>query len=171
MNISLIGMMGSGKSTIAKILREKLDNFSLVDTDSLIVEQEKVSINRIFADKGEDYFRIIESQILNDVLKKDNQIISTGGGIVVKDSNLNLLKDNSIVFFLSADDSILFDRVKNNNERPLLNDVDIKERIKNLLCLRLSQYEKAHYTIDTNYKTPETVANEIIRKLGLDANH
>ena len=89
MNISLIGMMGSGKTTIAKLLVEKLNSFSLVDTDSIIVETENTTINEIFSLKGEDYFRSVESTVLGDVLSSDNQVISTGGGIVKKEQNIS----------------------------------------------------------------------------------
>ena len=82
-------MMGSGKTTIAKLLVEKLNSFSLVDTDSIIVETENTTINEIFSLKGEDYFRSVESTVLGDVLSSDNQVISTGGGIVKKEQNIS----------------------------------------------------------------------------------
>lgn len=165
MNISLIGMMGSGKTTIAKLLVAKFCDFSLVDTDSLIVKRENMTINDIFASKGEDYFRDVESNILVDVLSNDKQVISTGGGIVVKEQNISLLKEKSTVVYLEASADVLFDRVKNNDERPLLNVSDIKNKIDTLLNKRIDSYKKAHITINTNNKIPEIIVDEIIEKL------
>lgn len=170
MNISVIGMMGSGKTTVAKILFAKLKNFILVDTDSLIEEREKSSINDIFANNGEAYFRAAETDVLVNILKKDNQIISTGGGIVLKDVNLEQLKQHSVVFFLDADIDTLFERVKNNKDRPLLNNGKIREKIDVILNQRRKKYEQAHYIIDTNNKNPDIIADEIIRKSGLNGN-
>ena len=163
MIISLIGMMGSGKSTIAKLLVDRLC-FQLVDTDSLIVEKENLSINDIFENKGEEYFRKLESKILSDVLSIDNSVISTGGGIVKNESNILLLKEKSIVFYLKADENVLYERVKANNERPLLHTDDIFSKIKILLSERKEKYELAHYVIDANQE-PNKIVDEIIEKL------
>ena len=99
------------------------------------------------------------------VLKSDNQIISTGGGIIKKDENINLLKEKSIIFYLEADDKTLFERVKNTKERPLLNVENMKEKITNLLREREVKYKQAHYTISTINKTPEEISDEIIGKI------
>ncbi len=161
MNISLIGMMGSGKTCVGELLA-KLLNMSFVDTDEQIIKTEKISINQIFAQKGETYFREIESATLKNVLNYNNQIISTGGGIIKSNENLSLLKEKSIVFYLKANPDILFERIKNNKERPLLNVEDMKDRIKTILRERISQYEKAQYIIVTDDKSPTEIANEII---------
>ena len=161
MNISLIGMMGSGKTCVGELLA-KLLNMSFVDTDEQIIKTEKISINQIFAQKGETYFREIESATLKNVLNYNNQIISTGGGIIKSNENLSLLKEKSIVFYLKANPDILFERIKNNKERPLLNVEDMKDRIKTILRERISQYEKAQYIIVTDDKSPTEIANAII---------
>ena len=165
MNISLIGMMGSGKTTIAQLLVHKFPSYTFVDTDSLIVKEENMSINQIFEIKGEAYFRTIESNILEKILSSDNQIISTGGGIVKNPKNILNLKDSSLVFYLSADVDTLYERVKNNSERPLLNTEDMYNKIKLLLEQRIPLYQKAHYVIDTASKTPDIIVDEIIEKL------
>lgn len=161
MNISLIGMMGSGKTCIGELLA-KLLNMSFVDTDEQIIKSEKISINQIFAQKGETYFRKIETATLKNVLNFNNQIISTGGGIIKSDENLSLLKEKSVVFYLKANPDILFERIKNNKERPLLNVENMKDKIKTILHERISQYEKAQYIIVTDDKSPTEIANEII---------
>lgn len=165
MNISLIGMMGSGKTTIARILTEKLTGFALIDTDSLIITKEKHTINEIFEENGENYFRKIESEILKDVLKNDNQIISTGGGIIKSVDNLRLLKENSVVFYLKASPDTLYERVKNNKERPLLNVEAMREKIIILLDERENFYQKAHHIIITDNKTPDIIVNEILKEI------
>ena len=161
MNISLIGMMGSGKTCIGELLA-KLLNMSFVDTDEQIIKSEKTSLNQIFAQKGETYFREIETATLKNVLNFNNQIISTGGGIIKSDENLSLLKEKSVVFYLKASPDILFERIKNNKERPLLNVENMKDKIKTILQERISQYEKAQYIIVTDDKSPIEIANEII---------
>ena len=165
MNIALIGMMGSGKSTVAKLLANQLQNFSFVDTDEEIIKSQKISINEIFEKYGEKAFRTIETVQLKDVLKNDNQVIATGGGIVISEDNLNLLLNNSVLIYLKAEPEELYKRVKNNKERPLLNDCNIKEKIINLLGQREEKYKKAHFTIDTTNKTPDIIVKEILEKI------
>ncbi len=167
MNISLVGMMGSGKTTIGRLLSHALENFVFADTDELIVKREKLSINEIFNIKGENYFRDLETQILKEVLESDGQIISTGGGIVKSDYNIMLLKEKSIVIYLRAESEELYKRVINNNERPLLNTDDVLSKIKTLLTERESLYLKAHIKIDTSNKNPDIIVNEILEKLSL----
>ncbi len=165
MNISLIGMMGSGKTTIARILSKNLPGFVFIDTDSLIITNEKRTINEIFEKNGENYFRKIESEILKNVLKNDNQIISTGGGIIKSVDNLRLLKENSVVFYLKASPDTLYERVKNNKERPLLNVEAMREKIIILLDERENFYQKAHHIIITDNKTPDIIVNEILKEI------
>lgn len=163
MNISLIGMMGCGKTTVGKLLSERLC-FTFVDTDELIIQKEGCSINEIFALKGENYFRKVEADILKSVLNSDNQIISTGGGIIKSELNIVLLKEKSKSFYLSADSESLYERVKNDFSRPLLKDCT-KDKIVTILSQRVLQYQKADYIIDTVDKTPENIVNEVIEKL------
>lgn len=171
MNISLIGMMGAGKTTIGKLLSEELNGFSFVDIDSLIVKSEKCSINDIFFDKGEEYFREIESKTLKEVLNSDNQIISTGGGIILCDNNIKLLNEKSTTFYLNADENTLYNRVKNSKDRPLLADGDIKRKIHKLLNKRLQKYMQVQYIIDTNNKTADIIVKEIIGKLCINGKN
>lgn len=165
MNIALIGMMGSGKTTISKLLVDKISEFSFVDTDLIIVERENMTINDIFSLKGEDYFRSVETKVLEDVLSNDNQVVSTGGGIVKKEQNILLLKEKSIVVYLEASSDVLFERVKNNKERPLLNVSDMKNKIETILSERISLYQKAHITVNTENKTPDIIVSEILKEL------
>lgn len=161
MNISLIGMMGSGKTTIGKLLSKEL-NYIFIDTDLEIIKRENREINQIFAQDGEKYFRTIETDVLKEVLLNKNQIISTGGGIIKSNENIQQLKEKSIIFYLEANSEVLFERLKNNKERPLLNVGDMKRRIEILLSERKEKYEQAHYKVLTENKSPENITKEII---------
>ena len=161
-NISLIGMMGSGKTTIGKNLSRIFLDFKFIDTDEAIVQKQKMSINDIFVQKGEDYFRNLETSVLKEVLSSNNQIISTGGGIILKEENRDLLKQNSIVIYLQATSDILFERVKNNKDRPLLKVDDMKSKIECLLEKREALYRDcSHFIIDTNNKNIDEIISEI----------
>ena len=161
MNIALIGMMGCGKTTIGELLAKEL-NYTFIDTDSLIVEKENRSINDIFANDGEQYFRKLETNVLKEVLNNQNQIVSTGGGIVKSDENITLLKEHSVVIYLKAEKETLFSRLKEDKTRPLLNVSDIQNKISNLLDERKEKYNQAHHIIKTENKTPIEITNEII---------
>lgn len=164
MNISLIGMMGSGKTTIGELLAKET-GYIFIDTDSEIIKNENRTINKIFEENGEEYFRDIESKTLSNILKKDNQVISTGGGIIKNLENIELLKGKSIVFYLEATEEELFKRVKNNKDRPLLNVENIQDKITKLLKEREESYKKSHYTISTTNKTPKAIIKEITGKI------
>lgn len=163
MNIALIGMMGCGKTTVGKLLSEQL-NLKFVDTDELIVQKEGCSINEIFVSKGEVYFRELETKVLKSVLNFDNQVISTGGGIIKSELNMELIKTKSKSIYLKADSESLFKRVKNDFSRPLLKDCT-KEKIDTILSQRVLQYEKADYIIDTVNNSPENIVKEVIEKI------
>ena len=118
--IILIGMMGSGKSTISKILSEKL-NLPLFDTDEIFEQQTNCKITDFFKNNGEEKFRKIESEILKETAKQDNCIISTGGGIILKENNRDILfKDDILTIYLKATSETIYQRIKNDKTRPLL---------------------------------------------------
>ena len=162
-NIILTGLMGSGKTSVAKALKSKLTNFDLVETDEMIIKQENMTINDIFAAKGEEYFRKTEKNIINEVLNKENQIISLGGGSLNNDFDFEKSKKNSVLFYLKADVEILYNRIKNNNDRPLLKCENPKEKLEKLLKIREGNYNKADFIIDVNRLNIEQTANEIER--------
>ena len=165
MNIALIGIMGCGKSTVGKSLQNIMSDFVFVDTDELIVQKENTSINDIFENNGEDYFRNLETLILKDVLSLDNQIISTGGGIVINPDNLLLLKQFSKVIYLKTSVNTLCERLKNDSQRPLLKNQNLQEKLNILLSQREDKYNQAHIIIETDNKTPDMIVKEIINCL------
>jgi len=161
MNIYLIGFMGVGKSTVAKMLSDKLD-FELIDTDIEIEKRENRSINEIFSQNGEEYFREKEKELIEELSKKDNMIISCGGGIIKSDVNIANMKKSGSVVLLEASPEIIYNRVKDDNNRPLLVSNPGIEGIKKLMKEREGSYNKAFtHKVDAS-KTPVQVVNDII---------
>lgn len=150
LNPVLIGMPGSGKSTIGKMLSEKTGR-QFVDTDALIVEREKREISEIFATDGEAYFRKVESEVIKEVSLMKNAIVSTGGGAILKNENVNNLKASGILYFLDRNPENLIP----TSDRPLADDV---EKIMKLYDERLPIYMRvADYRIDSEEGIEETV--------------
>lgn len=166
-NIYLIGFMGTGKSTVAKEMA-KLLPFRVVEMDDTISMLAGKSIPDIFEQQGEEAFRTMETQFLSAMSKENNQIISCGGGVVLKPENIDIMKSTGVVILLSASPETVYGRVCNNQNRPLLKDKKSVEDIKKMMEGRLSLYESA-YDIKVNVDdiTPSQVASEIIRELAL----
>ena len=162
-NIVLTGFMGTGKTTVGKILAKKL-GMSFVDVDELIEKTAGLKISEVFARFGEAYFRNIETEIIKSITKNFSQVIATGGGAVLRDENLNALKSNGVVFCLTASEELIFDRVKDNNERPLLQVKNPKEKIRELLAKRMPRYMMADFIINTDGLTQEEVSEKIIKE-------
>jgi shikimate dehydrogenase len=154
-NIVLIGMAGCGKTTIGKVLSEKLGK-ELVDTDEMIVNTENKSITEIFAENGEDYFRWCENDAVNIVGKEKSQIIATGGGVVTRPENYMPLKQNGIIVFINRD----AEKLPTKN-RPLSQ----LHGVKALYEKRMPLYRQfAHMEVDGN-GTVEEVTNSIIKEI------
>ena len=164
MNIVLIGFMGTGKSKIGRRLATEL-RMGYLDTDELIEERGKDSISAIFKKKGEEYFRRLETKVVKEVALLDNFVISTGGGVVLRDENIKVLKKNALVICLFANPEVILKRTKGDEKRPLLKGDDRKERIKELLALRKPYYEKADLKIDTSTLDSKKVVEEIVKFL------
>ncbi len=165
MNIVLTGFMGTGKSGIGKRLAKRL-GMSYLDTDELIEEREKDSVPAIFKKKGEEYFRRLETKVVKEVALLDNFVISTGGGVVLREGNIRLLKKNAFIVCLFASPEVILKRTKGDDNRPLLGVNNQKKRIEELLALRKPYYEKADSTVDTSALDSEGVVEEIIEFLG-----
>lgn len=164
-NIMLIGFMGTGKSTISAKLREKT-RMEEVDMDAAIVERENCSINEIFQNQGEAYFRQVETDVLKELLTEDHRIISCGGGAVVKEENVKMMKDNGSVILLTATAQTVFDRVKNNNDRPILRGNMNVEFIQELMKKREALYLRAaDIIIETDEKSVDEICDEILIKV------
>ena len=161
--IILIGMMGSGKSTISKILSEKL-NLPLFDTDEIFEQQTNCKITDFFKNNGEEKFRKIESEILKETAKQDNCIISTGGGIILKENNRDILfKDDILTIYLKATSETIYQRIKNDKTRPLLLVENPQNEIEKILNSREQFYKLAKATIKTDSKDREEITEEILK--------
>jgi shikimate kinase len=165
MNIVLTGFMGTGKSKIGRRLAKKL-RMSYLDTDELIEERGKDSIPAIFKKRGEKYFRRLETKVVKEVALFDNYVISTGGGVVLREGNMRALKKNAFIVCLFASPEVILKRTEGNENRPLLEVNNQKKRIEELLALRKPYYEKAGFSVDTSLLDSEGVVEEIIEFLG-----
>lgn len=157
-NIVLCGMMGSGKTTVARALH-KIYNLAWVDTDEEIVK-EYGQINAIFANLGEDGFRDIESEVTARVAASHSgAVISLGGGCVLRQRNVDVLKKNGgKIYYLRTSPQTVINRVKGDTTRPLLQG-DLEERVHSISATRSAIYERAaDVIIDTDDKTPEQIA-------------
>ena len=160
-------MMGSGKSVVAQLLAEKL-NRKMEDLDEHIVSHEGKSINDIFANSGEPYFRDIEKKILKKIAAQKERVVSTGGGIVLDEDNMNLMRESGVIIYLRAPTDILYARIKDKSDRPLLKGESPKDKLDKIYYHRAGLYAKADFTIDTMDKIPHDVAEEIIKLLEIE---
>ncbi len=160
-NLTLTGMMGVGKSTIGKILAKKL-NYNFVDVDKLIEAKEGLSINLIFKNKSESYFRKVECDLTLLELKKNNSVISLGGGAFLNNIIRNNVKKSSISFWLDVPVEELIKRLKKNKTRPLLLKKKSSETIKKIYFERKKIYNEADFTIKCNSLKSGEIANKII---------
>ena len=157
-------MMGAGKSTVAKSLVNLLNDYSIQDVDSLIEQKMSLSISEIFDKYGEQEFRKIESEVIEETCQKNKTIISTGGGAFENPINRKVLLNSGKVFYLYAPSQVLYDRIKTQGDRPLLQCENPELVFINLLDKRDKNYRKADYIIDTTLLNSEQVAKEVLRR-------
>lgn len=154
--------MAVGKSAVGQRLSRRLRR-RFVDLDRAIERTERMKVRDIFDQKGEDYFRTVEKQVLKEVLRRDGQVIATGGGAIMDEENLRLLKQRSLLVWLTAPVNILLQRAGTGRRRPLLPGTDRQKRTEELLERRQPNYARADVTIDTGFLTVDEVVDEIIR--------
>jgi len=160
--------MGSGKSTVAKLLAESL-HFQILDTDESIVKLTGKPISDIFQNEGEKHFRAKEQEILNLATTLDKLVISSGGGLPIYNSNMIQIVNAGLTIYLKCDPDVLADRIFNDQStRPLHSKANNLEKliqeVKERLTTRSKIYEEAHLIIDGN-QTPEVIKNEILAKM------
>lgn len=168
MRIILIGFMGVGKTTIGKIIAKKL-KLNFVDMDNYIEKREGKSISKIFEEYGEQHFRELEGKSLKHLIKSDNIVISTGGGIVTTKENSEILKKEKIVIFLDGNTQTILNHLsKEIDKRPLLsNSNNVEYTISNLLNERYEKYNSiCDIKIDINEKNIEEVVSQILVNIG-----
>ena len=165
MIISLIGFMATGKTTVGKQLADRL-NYEFIDLDQYIENLTQMRIPKIFEQKGEKHFRALEKKLLSKIINQHkNLVISPGGGIVIDNKNIILLKNKTIPFLLKASPNEIMARIDNSSERPLLDTDNPEETISKLLEERQRYYEQFNNVINTDNKEIEQVVDEIINKL------
>lgn len=164
MNIIIIGFMGVGKSVVGRLLARRL-NMNFIDMDDEIEKRQGCSITEVFNIYGQDYFRKVERQLLEELSKKENYIISTGGGIVTKEENRKILSNQKIVVFLDANVKTILRNVSNEIEkRPLLKtSKNLQKSINELLNKRYYYYKEcSNINIDVNDKNIDEVVSQIL---------
>ncbi len=163
-NIVLIGFMGTGKSTIGRLLARRLGR-AFIDSDKRIEQEAGISIREIFENHGEAYFRQKEKAMIAKISRYNHAIIATGGGVVLAPENISRLKRNGVLICLTASLETIMERTGRRNTRPLLENDDREVRVANLLKEREALYTIADYCIDTSHVSPQQVINEIINFL------
>jgi len=163
-NLYFVGIMGSGKSAVGDIVARRLGNYNFLDTDVIIESAAGMSIPKIFAEAGEDVFRDIESQVLNQVHAYVRCVISTGGGIVCRPMNWSKLH-TGIVVWLDVEPEVIMSRIE-GTDRPLLQTENPLETLTNLLDQRTSRYQQADVHVKVTPDMSEhDVADSIIKEL------
>ena len=164
-NIILVGFMGTGKTTVGKLLAGKL-GYEFIDIDEEIEKEQGVAIAHIFSELGEPYFRLLERDKLKELVGREGVIVSAGGGVVLDPRNVEDLKRAGTLVCLSASPEVIMKRVGGSTNRPLLRVPDPMAKIKELLEARAPYYRQADITIDTSGMTAAEAADEIIRLVG-----
>lgn len=163
-SIVLIGFMGSGKTTIAKKLSERL-GFECVDLDAEIVKTVGRSIPEIFRCDGEAIFRNLETHVLRSIANRSRLVVATGGGIVEREENWGSLRQLGLVIYLSADWSTLRERLEQGAGRPLANAADGWEPVEKLYRKRLPLYAQADLQVRTDTASPDATVAAIVNLL------
>ena len=161
-NLVLTGMMGVGKTTIGKSLAKRL-SYKFVDMDKLIEDTEGCSINVIFKNKSENYFRKIETTLSLQALKKNKSIISLGGGAFLNSSIRKAVSESSVSFWLDVSINELVKRLIKTKKRPLLFKKNIRETVNKIYLERKKTYNEADFRIRCNFLKPEAIVDKIVK--------
>jgi shikimate kinase len=161
-NIVLAGFMGVGKTTIGLLLAKRMKR-KFVDVDSLIEEKMQMKISKIFEEKGEGFFRKIESEIISELSEKEGVVIAIGGGAVLKKANISNLMKNGIVICLNASVEEISRRIGDKKDRPLIETQDKLQTLREIFSQRKALYEELPVKIETDGKSPEDVIEEILK--------
>lgn len=161
MNIFLYGFMGCGKTTVGKILSEKL-KYDFLDSDKLISDKIGLSINEIFNKYSEEYFRKLETEVLKEISKSKNTVISLGGGAILREENAEIIECSGTTVFIEIDGKTAFERLKDDSSRPLLNTEDKFNTINQLLEKRNPIYKRYAKLTVKGAENPEKIAENII---------
>ncbi|MGA3178743.1 MAG: shikimate kinase [Verrucomicrobiota bacterium] len=165
-NLTLVGFMGAGKSTVGRIVAEQLQ-FDFVDTDALIESRLGTSIGDIFDREGEAAFRQYEKQEVVELAKRRRLVIAAGGGLVMDPENMASLKTHSLVVCLWASPETLWERVREQTHRPLLQGPDPPAKIREMLAARGPAYRQADVLIHSGFRSPKELAQQLVHQFHL----
>lgn len=164
-NIFLIGFMGAGKSTIARTLKVQY-GMQLIEMDEQIEAEEGMKISELFAARGEEYFRCRETELLERLLQQDNTVVSCGGGVPMRQCNVDIMKRSGKIVYLSAQPETIYERVRHFHTRPLLEGNMNVEYISGLMDARLPKYlAAADITVATDGRSAEEICREIAESI------
>ena len=160
-NIFLIGFMGCGKSTMARLMSEQV-GAKLIEMDETIEAEVGMTINAIFEAYGEKHFRDLETQLIQRIALEGGAVVSCGGGAILRPENVACMKENGKVIYLSATPETIFERVRHSTNRPLLNGNMNVEYISSLMEKRMPHYlAAADVTIVVDAKEPQEILDEL----------
>ena len=162
-NIALIGFMGTGKSSVGRMVADTL-HFTFLDTDDVIQARAGVSIREIFEKHGEQVFREWEARLVEELARRNKTVISTGGGLPANDGNFTSLQRHALIVCLWASPEKIYQRVKNQTHRPLLNEPDPQAKIRELLAVREPYYRKADVLVNTDFRSAREVALQVLHQ-------
>jgi shikimate kinase len=165
-NLALIGFMGTGKTSVGRLVSESLD-FQYLDTDEMIQSGTGRVISDIFKTDGEPAFRALEEKVVAELASRKKTVISTGGGLPTNIANLSSLKKNALVVCLWASPEKIWERVKNQSHRPLLHDENPQAKIRELLAAREPFYKQADVLLNTELRSVREVAQQIVHQFRL----
>ena len=164
-NIFLIGFMGAGKSSIARTLKQQY-HMRLIEMDEQIEAEQGMKISQIFSEKGEDYFRSLETRLLEGLQQQENTVVSCGGGVPMRRCNVDAMKKSGMIVYLSAEPETIYGRVCNSHTRPLLEGNMNVKYITGLLKARLPKYlEAADVVVKTDGKSLQEICRCIMEKI------
>ena len=167
-NLALIGFMGTGKTSVGRVVAETL-GFEFLDTDELIQSRTGRTIADIFAKEGEPAFRALERLVVQELSTHKKTVISTGGGLPTNPENLAALKSFALVVCLWASPEKIWERVRHQSHRPLLHDADPQQKIRDLLAARTPFYRQADVLVNTDQRSAREVAQQITLQFKLAA--
>jgi shikimate kinase len=165
-NLALIGFMGTGKTSVGRLVAEQL-HFDYLDTDEMIQSATGKTIAEIFKADGENKFRALEGKVIEEISARTKTVIATGGGLPTNPKNLASLKTHALVVCLWASPEKIWERVKNQTHRPLLHDENPQAKIRELLAAREPFYKQADVLLNTELRSVREVAQQIVHQFRL----
>ena len=165
-NLALIGFMGTGKTSVGRLVAELLD-FEYLDTDEMIQAATGKTVTEIFKNDGEKNFRALEEKVVAELASRRKTVIATGGGLPTNPKNLANLKSCALIVCLWASPEKIWERVKNQSHRPLLHDTNPQAKIRELLAARAPFYKQADVLLNTELRSVREVSQQIVHQFRL----